>query len=160
MRKFVLLGLTVLAVGVLASTASADPPLFHEVKVPFSGTNYAPAGFLCDFGYQQVYSGTDTFTFLSDGRVEILEQGQDTNTNLDTGVSLHESISYHYTFYPDGSFTQVGIFWKLRDATGKLVVVHAGDVVFDPSYNLVKFTPNSSPDFAAVICPALGGNSA
>jgi hypothetical protein len=32
-------------------------------------------------------------------------------------------------------------------------------VAFDET-GLIKFTPNLNPDFAAVICPALGGNPA
>lgn len=150
----------VLAISSFAATASASPPLFHEVKVPYSATLTAPAGTLCDFDYQQTFSLTDTFTVLSNFQVEVLEAGTDVNTNLDTGASLSESISYHYTFYPDGGWTQVGVFWQLRDTDGKLVVMHAGDVVFDAGYNVVKVTPDASTDFAAVICPALGGNPA
>lgn len=153
-----------LTIGVFAGTALAAPPLFHEVKVPFSGDLSAPAGTLCDFNYEQTFSGTDTFTVLSDGTVQVMEKGTDTNTNLDTGASLTESISYHYTFYPDWSWTQVGVFWQLRDADGRIVVVHAGDVVFDADGNVAKFTPNATPTdpatWAAVICPPLGGSPA
>ena len=53
---------------------------------------------------------------------------------------------------------QVGLIWHLRDASGNLVVVGAGEALIDTSTGeLLKFTPNFKPDFAAVICPALGG---
>jgi len=163
-RSLAALAAGALTIGVFAGPALAAPPLFHEVKVPFSGVLSAPAGELCDFSYQQTYSGMDTFTVLSDGTVQVLEQATDTNINLDTGESLTESISYHYTFFPDGGWQQVGIFWQLRDADGKLVVIHAGNVVFDADFNVVKVTPNATPTdmatWAAVICPALGGNPA
>lgn len=56
-----------------------------------------------------------------------------------------------------------GIFWHLRDPSGKLVLVKAGEATFDTSTGqLIKFTPNSAQDqtTAQVICPALGGNPA
>jgi hypothetical protein len=41
------------------------------------------------------------------------------------------------------------------------VVVHSGQDIFDTNTGeLVKVTPNDNPDFAAVICPALGGSPA
>jgi hypothetical protein len=53
------------------------------------------------------------------------------------------------------------MFWALRDASGKLVVQQAGQLVFDTDTGeIVKITPQFNPDFAAVICPALGGNPA
>ena len=58
-------------------------------------------------------------------------------------------------------FKEVGNFWHLRDARGKLVVVHSGQDIFDTNTGeLLKITPNVNPDFAAVICPALGGSPA
>jgi hypothetical protein len=39
-----------------------------------------------------------------------------------------------------------------------LVVVQAGQLLFDTETGeLLKFTPNITPGFADVICPALGG---
>jgi hypothetical protein len=55
---------------------------------------------------------------------------------------------------------QVGIFWHLRDPSGKLVVVQAGAFFFDTSTGEIRVTPNFNPDFASVICPALGGSPA
>ena len=107
------------------------------------------------------FAGTDTFTISSDGHEQVLERLQVTDTNLDTGMSVYESESYHFTFnYLDGSFKEVGVFLKLRDATGKLVVLDAGAVVVDSNSNVVKFTPNTGSDLARELCPALGGSAA
>jgi hypothetical protein len=59
-----------------------------------------------------------------------------------------------------GTGKNVGVFWHLRNAAGKLVVVQAGQMTFDSNGNLIKVTPHLNPDYAAVICPALGGSPA
>jgi hypothetical protein len=85
-----------------------------------------------------------------------------THTNLDTGYSLTE-VDHFTAEFDDGTarYKQVGIFWHLRDPSGKLVVVQAGQSIFDTNTGeLLKVTPNNNPDFAAVICPALGGSPA
>ena len=59
----------------------------------------------------------------------------------------------------DQTLKGVGLFWHLRTPAGKVVVVHAGQTVLDTATGeFVKLTPNSAPDLAAVICPALGGS--
>ena len=84
-----------------------------------------------------------------------------THTNLDTGYVLTELDHVTVTFdNVAGTQKQVGIFWHLRDASGKIVLVQAGQVVFDASGDVIKVTPNFNPDFAAVACPALGGQPA
>jgi hypothetical protein len=55
----------------------------------------------------------------------------------------------------------VGVVWHFSDTSGKLVVAHAGQIVYDlVGFQMVKFTPNSGGEWAAVICTALGGNPA
>ena len=58
----------------------------------------------------------------------------------------------------------VGVFWRLRDADGRLVMVHAGQWIIDYSGDLpvvVKMTPNMlDAAWVDVICTALGGHSA
>ena len=71
---------------------------------------------------------------------------------------MTENDTLFFTFGEE-SEKDVGVFWHLRDASGKMVLVHAGQLRFDET-GLIKFTPNLNPDFAAVICPALGGNPA
>jgi hypothetical protein len=85
-----------------------------------------------------------------------------THTNLETGYILHEVDYLALKFdASEALFKQVGIFWHLRDASGKIVVVQAGQLVFNnDTGELLKFTPSINPDFASVICPALGGESA
>jgi len=170
LRRLTAITIAALALGALAAPVlAAEQPVVHEVRVPFSGAFDVPAGYLCDFNYQQTYSGLDTFTVFYDATtggytVQVLEQGTDTNTNLDTGASLTESISYHYTFYADGGWMQAGVVWQLRAPDGQLVVMHAGQIVFSFDGTVTSFTPNAPPTdpatFAAVICPALGGNPA
>ena len=57
-------------------------------------------------------------------------------------------------------YRNVGLFWHLRDPSGKLVVVHAGTVWFDSVFNVVKITPDAGGNLASVVCPALGGKPA
>jgi hypothetical protein len=55
----------------------------------------------------------------------------------------------------------VGIFWHLRDADGKIVLVQSGQLVINlETGEIFEVTPAINPDFAAVICPALGGQPA
>ena len=83
-----------------------------------------------------------------------------THVNVDTGYTLTERDQFDFTVYPDGTSKQVGLVFDLRDASGKLVLVRAGQVVFDPSGNVLKITPHMTADFAGTICPALGGSPA
>jgi hypothetical protein len=142
----------------LATVAMADQPT--KTTTTQSDTFDVPAGELCDFNYTQSFTLTDTQIVLSDGTeihhlVELV-----THENADTGYALTERDQINLTFYPDGTPRQVGIAWHLRDPSGKLVVEEAGQLIFDDMGNLVKFTPHITPSFAAVICPALGGNPA
>ena len=154
-RLLLALTLGALATGVLAPVvAAAAPERFTET---FEGTNFIAAGELCDFDYLQTFSGTDDVTIFGD-RVQVHETLTVSHTNVDTNYTLTENDRLFFTFKAD-SEKDVGIFWHLRDASGKMVVVQAGQLRFDET-GLIKFTPNLNPDFAAVICPALGGNPA
>jgi hypothetical protein len=159
MKRFVLLGFAVLAAaGVLAGAASATPPT--RASGTFSGSDSSPAGTFCDFNFSESYTGTYALTFFSDGTVQLHETLQIIHFNVDTGYWLTENNVVNTTFYNDGTAKQVGVDWNLRDANGKIVVVHAGEITFDPDGNVVTFTPNSGPDAADVLCTALGGNPA
>jgi hypothetical protein len=157
MRKLTLLLALVMAT-VLVSVAAAAPPI--KITEPFAGTFFSPAGDICDFNYLQEFSGTDEVTIFSDGRVQVHEFVTVSHTNEDTDFTLTETDRIVLTFYADGSEKAVGVFWHLRDASGKLVVVQAGQLRFDPVGNTVKFTPHINPGFAEVVCPALGGSPA
>ena len=80
-----------------------------------------------------------------------------THSNLDTGYTLTERLSYNITFYEDGDKT-AGIIWHLRDADGKMQVVQAGQITF--AGDDVTHTPGINPSFRDVVCPALGGSPA
>jgi hypothetical protein len=154
-RLLLALGVGALATGFLAPVAMAAPP--ERFTESFEDTRIFPAGSICDFDYSQTFTGTDVVTIFSD-RVQVHETLSISHTNLDTNVTLTENDTLFFTFGPDEE-KDVGIFWALRDADGKLVVLQAGQLRFDET-GLIKFTPNLNPEFAAVICPALGGNPA
>ncbi len=157
MVRRLLLALTMgaLATGVLAQVALAGAP--ERFTETFEGTNFIPEGELCDFDYSQTFSGTDEVTIFGD-RVQVHETLAVAHTNVGTNYTLTENDRLFFTFRAD-SEKDVGIFWHLRDPNGKMVVVQAGQLRFDET-GLIKFTPNINPDFAAVICPALGGSPA
>ena len=154
-RLLLALTLGALATGVLVPVAAAAAP--ERFTESFEDSFVVPAGEICDFEYAQAFSGTDHVTIFGD-RVQVQETLTVAHTNVDTDYTLTEHDRIFFTFRED-SEKHVGIFWHLRDASGKMVVVQAGQLRFDET-GLIKFTPNLNPDFAAVICPALGGSPA
>ena len=148
--------------GVLAPVAGgtaawADGP--QHVKSTFTFENPQPPGAFCDFNYGEVatvsldaiiFAGTET-----DHIAAIV-----VHTNLDTGFSLTEADQFTVFTAADGQTRTVGIFWHLRNADGKLVVVQSGQLVISPTGEIVKVTPALNPSTTAVICPALGGQPA
>lgn len=162
MRRLALIisfGSLIVALG--ATAASAAQPT-HILKQTFSDTFSAPAGELCDFNFSQSFMIVDTGVFFDDGSFVISETADVTNTNVDTGYTLTEVV--HYALKLDASdsrIKQAGLIVHLRDASGKLVAVQAGQLVFDTETGeLLKVTPAVNPDFAGVICPLLGGQPA
>jgi hypothetical protein len=156
-----LLSIIALPLAVTATAASAARPT-HILKQTFSDTFSAPAGELCDFNFSQSFTIVDTGVFFDDESFVLSETAYVTNTNVDTGYTLTEVV--HYTLQlraSDARIKQAGLIVHLRDASGKLVVVQAGQLVFDTETGeLLKVTPAVNPDFAGVICPALGGQPA
>jgi hypothetical protein len=145
---------------VAGSTAAwADGPRY--VKSTFTFENTIPAGELCDFDYHNVGTGSDNAAIFPDKTIDHFVLNI-THTNLDTGFTLTETD--HFTFQStaaDGQTKEVGLFFHLRNADGKLVVVQAGQLVMvTATGEVLKFTPNINPDPGAVICPALGGHPA
>jgi hypothetical protein len=87
-----------------------------------------------------------------------------THINLDTGYTLtevdHFTNEYDLTG-PAPRVRTVGIVWQLRDPSGKIRVVQAGQILIDlVTFEVLKVTPNFGPQGAAVICPALSGQPA
>ena len=161
MRRLALvISLGLLIVAVSATAASAAQPT-HILKQTFSDTFSAPAGELCDFNFSQSFTIVDTGVFFDDSFV-LAETAYVTNTNVDTGYTLTEVV--HYTLQlnaSDARIKQAGLIVHLRDASGKLVAVQAGQQVVDTETGeLLKVTPAVNPDFAGFICPALGGEPA
>jgi len=166
MRRSVMAG-AVLTVGtvlgvltpVAGSTAAwANGP--QHAKSTSSFDVVLPAGQFCDFDQRVVGTVTDNSIIVPDKTIDQIE-AQITHTNQATGFALTETDNFVVQFTAaDGQTKEVGIFWHLRNADGKIVVVQAGQLVFSASGEVLKFTPNINPDNAAVICPALGGNPA
>jgi hypothetical protein len=164
MRLGVVLAGLAVTVLTLAVSAWAAGPL--HVKSTDSGTFTFAAGELCDFNYEETFTVVDNALIFGDpdnpDKVITQEATYVTHTNLDTGYSLSEVDHQVFTFTSaDATFKVVGIIWALRDASGKLVLQQAGQAVFNTDTGaVVKVTPHFNPDFAAVNCPALGGNPA
>ena len=149
------LALGALVTGALApSVSAAKPEHFTET---FEDSRLFPAGEICDFDYEQSFTGRDIVTIFEDYD-QVQEKVLITHTNLDTGYTLTESLNYQLRFYPDSDRT-VGIIWHLRNADGKVQVVQAGMIAFSEEDG-VTHTPGINPSFRDVICHALGGNPA
>ncbi|MGH8836822.1 MAG: hypothetical protein ACRDWG_17770 [Actinomycetes bacterium] len=165
MRRFILagtlLGVLVLTTGTTA--AWADAPL-HE-KSGFSGVNTFPAGDRCDFVYSQSFTlaANDIIFGNPDDPDRVITQLelQVTHTNLDTGFALTEVDHYVITFDRMLQIKEAGNLWHLRDANGNIVFVASGLRIFsDETGELLRVTPGLPSDFAATICPLLGGQPA
>lgn len=152
---------------VLAAGAAATAP--EKEPFDYSYTQDFPAGTICDFnlheevtvtGWDEVFFDQDDNFVRVTGHYTIAV----THLNSDTGYVLTEAGDHQIQTFVDATqqVKVVGLNGLLRDSTGKLVLAAAaGQLIFD--YNIgeaTKVTPNFGPDFAEVICPALGGNPA
>ena len=149
--------LGVLAPAAGSTAAWADGPQHVKTTFPFQPPPQL-AGAFCDFTYGEVATVSLNAIIFADKETDHIAF-TDTHTNLDTGFSLTESGDFT-VFTAAGQTKTVGIFWHLRNAAGKLVVVQAGQLVISPAGEILKVTPDLNPDNAAVICPALGGQPA
>ena len=152
----------VIVLALAAGTARAGQGGNH-FYFSFSGVDSWPTGTLCNFNEQ------DTFTVDGQG-IFVEHSGWNpvnltvyvTHTNLDTGYYLTEVDHYEsLAVINSGTGMQAGLFWHLRDPSGKLVLVKAGELTFDTS-GITGFTPNSGADqtTAQLLCPLLGGSPA
>ena len=164
MRRFIMVAvlaagtvLGVLAPAAGSTAAWADGPQHVKTTFPFQPPPQL-AGAFCDFTYGEVATVSLNAIIFADKETDHIAF-TDTHTNLDTGFSLTESGDFT-VFTAAGQTKTVGIFWHLRNAAGKLVVVQAGQLVISPAGEILKVTPDLNPDNAAVICPALGGQPA
>jgi len=161
MRRFALVAVgTVLGVLTLAagSTAAwADGPQHVKTTFPFDPPPL-PAGAFCNFTYGEAATVSLNAIIFAGSETDHIAF-TDTHANLGTGFSLTETGDFTVVTTA-GQAKTVGIFWHLRNADGKLVVVQAGQLVISPTGEIVKVTPDLNPDNAAVICPALGGQPA
>ena len=143
---------------VAGSTAAwAAGPQHAKATFPFRHT--FPAGQVCDFALRESATISENAITFPDRTIEHLKF-QITHTNLATGFKLTEIDHSTLFITADGQTKQVGIFWHLRNAEGKIVVVQAGQLVLSATGKVLKVTPGVNPDFAAVICSVLGGQSA
>jgi len=143
---------------VAGSTAAwADGPQHVKSSVTFD-VSFA-AGEVCDFALDDPGTLFLNSVIFPDKTITSIED-QVAHTNLDTGFTLTETDHVTETVTA-GQIKDVGLAWHLRTPEGKLVVVQAGQVVISADTGeVLKLTPTLNPDFAAVICPALGGHPA
>lgn len=168
MKRLLLLALTAAVGAVLAlpASASAEPSTHEKATVSLDVTE--PAGTLCDFNYSShvtiefndiFFGDPNNPTMIIDHQTQFV-----THINVDTGYTLTEVDNFTNTYDLTGSTQHaktVGIVWHLRDPSGKIVVVDAGQFLIDLiTFEVLKVTPNFGPQAAAVICPALGGHPA
>jgi hypothetical protein len=158
---WIVLGVATTAVALPATAYAAAPT--HTVSNSMSDTVY-PAGTYCDFTIERVVAAhVATLVFFDNHgnfvRAELHVAYNVTHKNLDTGYTLTESGISNVTLTSTTSKT-VGVFWHLRDAQGKLVLVQAGQLVVDFNNNVIKVTPSVDPAFISVECEALGGQAA
>jgi hypothetical protein len=166
MRLGLVLSLVSLVVAFAAASSSAAPPT--HLKSTFSTDFTAPAGTFCDFNYfNSVTFELNSIVFgdpKNPTRIIVHLTEFVRHINLDTGYTLTEVDHFTDNYDLAGAkqqAKQVGLVWHLRDPSGKLVVVQAGQVLIDfNTGEILKATPNLNPDGAAVICPALGGSPA
>jgi len=119
-----------------------------------------PAGTICDFDFHNVFSFTDRTAIFPDKMIDHLVSFA-TDTNLATGFTLTDGPDHNTVVTAaDGQMKFTGIFFQLRDASGKLVAVNAGQLVMSATGEVLKFTPHINPSDAAVLCTALGGHPA
>jgi hypothetical protein len=149
-------------VAMVAGTARADPAT--HIKYSFSGQHTFRAGTLCDFKERETFTSVVNETIAPNGQDVVHVTLSVTHTNVDTGYALTEVDQTTFVMrLGKSTFVIAGIFWHLRDPSGKVVLVKAGEATFDSTTGeLIKFTPNSSFDqaFEDIICPALGGSPA
>jgi hypothetical protein len=161
----VLLPIALAAIGVAAggAPASAATPVHAKRTVGPIIVDVA-AGALCDFNYDEEDSYTQTvIRFLDDaGNLVRVEDAVDLTVlhrNADTGQTLIEEV--HYAAYVDfvGGVARVtGESWHLRDEGGRPVLSGAGLIATDlTTGEVLTQTSDAKADFAATICPALGG---
>ncbi len=155
-----------------ATTANARRPI-HTDPQTSHGTTFSPAGTGCDFDFLLEWTRTYSLTLFwgDQGHQKGHFVESTTLTNLDTGYQLHDTITYNFHFrsfrsHDAGLSRWVGVLWHLRDSSGKIVAVHAGQIAYRSTLDdstLVKATPNSVPfgeETLAFLCPALGGSPA
>jgi hypothetical protein len=140
-----------------STAAWADGPQHVKSTFPFDPPPL-PAGAFCNFTYGEAATVSLNAIIFATHETDHISF-TDTHTNLDTGFSLTETGDFT-VFTTAGQTKTVGIFWHLRNADGKLVVVQAGQLVISAAGEILKVTPDVNPDNAAVICPALGGQPA
>lgn len=166
MRRLVIIAVLAVASLGLAPAVIAGSPS-HERTVETAVFDFA-AGEFCDFPYHQTSTMKQNLFIFGDPaaptRIVFQSQQRVTHTNVATGYTLTESAAISETFDPATAVDRiVGVMWHLRDADGKLVVVHAGQLIVDYSGEVpitVKATPHMDPSFEGVICTALWGKPA
>jgi len=158
-KRLIIALVAALAVLGLAATASASAPTKTTFQTPLQVSVYA-SGTYCDFNLERdVQADVTAFQYYDSlgnpTRTEEHIHVTVAHKNLDTGYVLTEDDVISISDSGSGPKI-VGLFFHLRDANGKLVLVEAGQLDIATG----KVTPNVSADSRVPECAALGGHAA
>jgi hypothetical protein len=153
------LGIAGLAASPAFATAAQAQQVTHT-SGPIFGSNFAPAGTLCDVAVKTTFTGMVRMTLFGDPNNPTKVIEHDTfnvvHTNLATGEFATE---FHVgTAHSIGNATKLTglFFFHVRNEAGKLVLNGAGLLTFDEN-GVVKQTPGLHAD-ASLLCPIIGAN--
>jgi len=140
----------------LASPAAATPPAHFTIIRPDEGTD--PAGTTCAFPvhFSQVEALDWRVFFDGDGNVirQIVHIDYDA-TIFANGKTLVERDTYTRTFYADDTKRDTGLTTHIQGPGAGLVMLDAGQVVYDPD-GTVAYVHGPHPQlFGASFCDAL-----
>ena len=116
----------------------------------------------CGFPLEVIFTfkGHGTALFDDEGdpaRIILHLQLNTTLTNLDTGATLSEQDRWtEIEDFEQGTFTVVGLPFRIRTPDGRFIIRDAGKVVFDEAGNIIfEGGPHSSLEFGFDFCEAL-----
>lgn len=155
----------VLSISSMLLTYSLPGSAAGPTRTPVNNTstNSFSAGQYCNFNYTQTVTFEGTILAFGNPVTKTITNFTivETHTNDDTGYTLTGTANFSeqttgITEESNGVAKTVGS-QILRDPSGKVVLVNAGQIKFNTSGGVIKATPNINPDFVALICTALGG---
>ena len=156
MRRMATIVLTLVGSLILTSPASALTVEHNTFSDSFSFTSTG----LCAFSVRlNITSTIKAATFYDDNGAVVRDishvRQKTLFTNVRTGTHVKRIGVYTVTSLPNGS-TVSGLGGRVLDADGDLLFTDAGRLVYNRSFDLVKFTPHVDAErFDSLLCAAL-----